>query len=84
MSNDIAKRVRKIVVEYLGVDEGKVIEEASFVDDLGADSMDFVELVMAFEDEFACDIFDDQAEKIHTVGDTVKFIQEIDRVSHGP
>ncbi|MGH6946686.1 MAG: acyl carrier protein [Kiloniellales bacterium] len=76
MSNDIADRVKKIVVEHLGVDEAKVTEGASFIDDLGADSLDTVELVMAFEEEFGCEIPDDAAEKIVTVKDAVNFIQE--------
>ena len=76
MSNDIADRVKKIVVEHLGVDDGKVTEAASFIDDLGADSLDQVELVMAFEEEFGCEIPDDAAEKIVTVKDAVDFIQE--------
>ncbi len=76
MSDDIAERVKKIVVEHLGVDEGKVSEKSSFIDDLGADSLDTVELVMAFEEEFGCEIPDDAAEKIQTVGDAMKFVQE--------
>ncbi len=76
MSNDIAERVKKIVVEHLGVEEAKVSEAASFIDDLGADSLDTVELVMAFEEEFACEIPDDSAEKIVTVKDAVDFIQQ--------
>ena len=71
----VADRVKKIVVEHLGVDEAKVIETASFIDDLGADSLDTVELVMAFEEEFNIEIPDDAAEKIQTVGDAVNFIQ---------
>ena len=74
--SDIAERVKKIVVEHLGVDEGKAVAEASFIDDLGADSLDTVELVMAFEEEFDIEIPDDAAEHIQTVGDAVKFIQE--------
>ncbi len=74
--SDIADRVKKIVVEHLGVDEGKVEEGASFIDDLGADSLDTVELVMAFEEEFNVEIPDDAAEKIQTVGDAVNFIKE--------
>jgi acyl carrier protein len=74
--SDVAARVKKIVVEHLGVDEGKVSENASFIDDLGADSLDTVELVMAFEEEFNVEIPDDAAEKIQTVGDAIKFIQE--------
>ena len=73
--SDVAGRVKKIVVEHLGVDEGKVTEGASFIDDLGADSLDTVELVMAFEEEFNVEIPDDAAEKIQTVGDAIKFIE---------
>ncbi len=76
MSNDIAERVKKIVVEHLGVDEVKVTDTASFIDDLGADSLDTVELVMAFEEEFGCEIPDDAAEKIVTVKDAISFISE--------
>ncbi len=76
MSNDIADRVKKIVVEHLGVDDGKVTDTASFIDDLGADSLDTVELVMAFEEEFGCEIPDDAAEKIVTVKDAIDFIRE--------
>lgn len=74
--SDIADRVKKIVVEHLGADEAKVTEEASFIDDLGADSLDTVELVMAFEEEFNVEIPDDAAEKIQTVGDAINFIKE--------
>ena len=74
--SDIAERVKKIVVEHLGVEEDKVAEGASFIDDLGADSLDTVELVMAFEEEFSVEIPDDAAEKIQTVGDAVNFIKE--------
>ena len=73
--SDIADRVKKIVVEHLGVDEDKVVESASFIDDLGADSLDNVELVMAFEEEFDVEIPDDAAEHIQTVGDAVTFIK---------
>jgi acyl carrier protein len=73
---DVKKRVTKIVVEQLGVEEGKVTENASFVDDLGADSLDTVELVMAFEEEFGCEIPDDAAETILTVGDATKFLEK--------
>ena len=73
--SDIAGRVTKIVVEHLGVDESKVVDSASFIDDLGADSLDTVELVMAFEEEFGSEISDSEAEKILTVGDAVKFIE---------
>ena len=74
--SDVEDRVKKIVVEHLGVDEDKVTENASFIDDLGADSLDTVELVMAFEEEFGIEIPDDAAETIQTVGDAVKFISE--------
>ncbi len=74
--SDIAERVKKIVVEHLGVDEAKVTENASFVDDLGADSLDTVELVMAFEEEFGVEIPDDAAEKILTVKDAINYIKE--------
>ena len=74
--SDVADRVKKIVVEHLGVDDEKVVEGASFIDDLGADSLDTVELVMAFEEEFNVEIPDDAAEKIQTVGDAVNFIKE--------
>ena len=73
--SEIADKVRKIVVEHLGVEEAKVTPEASFIDDLGADSLDTVELVMAFEEEFGCEIPDDAAEKIVTVKDAVNFIE---------
>jgi acyl carrier protein len=72
--SDIADRVKKIVIEHLGVDADKVNEGASFIDDLGADSLDTVELVMAFEEEFGVEIPDDAADTILTVGDAVKFI----------
>lgn len=72
----IADRVKKIVVEHLGVDEDKVVKEASFIDDLGADSLDTVELVMAFEEEFGCEIPDDAAEKIQTVANAVDYLEE--------
>ena len=74
MGDDVASKVRKIVADHLGVDEAKVTEEASFIDDLGADSLDTVELVMAFEEEFSSEISDSEAEKILTVGDAIKFI----------
>ena len=73
--SDTADRVKKIVVEHLGVDEDKVVDNASFIDDLGADSLDTVELVMAFEEEFGSEISDSEAEKILTVGDAIKFIE---------
>lgn len=74
--SETADRVKKIVVEHLGVEAEKVTEDASFIDDLGADSLDIVELVMAFEEEFGIEIPDDAAEKIATVGDAIKFIDE--------
>ena len=73
--SDIGERVKKIVVEHLGVEPDKVTDQASFIDDLGADSLDTVELVMAFEEEFGCEIPDDAAEKIVTVKDAVNFIE---------
>ena len=74
--SDIADRVKKIVVEHLGVDAEKVADNASFIDDLGADSLDTVELVMAFEEEFGVEIPDDAAETILTVGDAVSFLEK--------
>jgi len=75
MTKDIASKVKKMVADHLGVEELKVTEEANFVDDLGADSLDTVELVMAFEEEFGSVISDSEAEKILTVGDAIKFIE---------
>jgi len=74
--SDVADRVKKIVVEHLGVEEDKVTESASFIDDLGADSLDTVELVMAFEEEFGIEIPDEDAEKLQTVGDAISYIQK--------
>ncbi|PLX15633.1 MAG: acyl carrier protein [Salinivirgaceae bacterium] len=74
--SDIASRVNSIIVDKLGVDEGEVTAEASFTNDLGADSLDTVELIMEFEKEFNLAIPDDQAEKIATVGDAVKYIED--------
>ncbi|NLJ26094.1 MAG: acyl carrier protein [Firmicutes bacterium] len=73
---DVLERVKEIVVEQLGVDAEEATNDASFVDDLGADSLDIVELVMAFEEEFELEIPDEDAEKIGTVGDAVKYIKE--------
>ncbi|GAB3458569.1 acyl carrier protein [Insolitispirillum peregrinum] len=73
--SDVADRVKKIVIEHLGVEEAKVAENSSFIDDLGADSLDTVELVMAFEEEFGVEIPDDAAEKILTVQDAISFIE---------
>ena len=73
--SDTLEKVQTIVVEHLGVDKDKVTEASSFIDDLGADSLDTVELVMAFEEEFGSEISDSEAEKILTVGDAIKFIE---------
>ena len=75
MSKDISQKVKKMVAEHLGVEEDKVSDESNFIDDLGADSLDTVELVMAFEEEFGSEISDSEAEKILTVGDAIKFIE---------
>ena len=72
--SDIAASVKKIVVEHLCVEDDKVTDNASFIDDLGADSLDTVELVMAFEEEFSVEIPDDAAEKIQTVKDAIDYI----------
>ncbi len=72
--SDVAEKVKKIVAEHLGVEEAKIVDSASFIDDLGADSLDTVELVMAFEEEFGCEISEDAADTIATVGDAVSFI----------
>ena len=74
--SDVVDRVKKIVVEHLSVEEVSISDSSSFIDDLGADSLDTVELVMAFEEEFGIEIPDDAAETIQTVGDAVKFIEE--------
>ena len=79
--SDIEARVRKIVAKQLDVSEEKVTLDASFIDDLGADSLDVVELVMTLEDEFGCEIPDELAEKIVTLDDAVKYIQENVKVS---
>ncbi len=76
MSNDIADRVKKIVGEHFGVDDSKVTDDASFIDDLGADSLDAIELAMDFEDEFGCEISENAAEKFMTVKDIVDFIEQ--------
>ena len=75
MTKNISSKVKKMVADHLGVEEVKVIDEANFIDDLGADSLDTVELVMAFEEEFGSEISDSEAEKILTVGDAIKFIE---------
>ena len=74
--SETADRVKKIVVEHLGVEQDKVTEDASFIDDLGADSLYIVELVMAFEEEFGVEIPDDAAEKITTVRDAIDYIDQ--------
>ena len=73
--SDIAARVKKIIVDKLGVDEGEVTNEASFTNDLGADSLDTVELVMALEEEFECEIPDEEAEKITTVQQAIDYVK---------
>ena len=75
MTKDISSTVKKMVADHLGIDEAKVTDEANFIDDLGADSLDTVELVMAFEEEFGSEISDSEAEKILTVSDAIKFIE---------
>lgn len=80
--SEIHERVKKIVIDHLGVEPEKVHDKASFIDDLGADSLDTVELVMAFEEEFQCEIPDDAAETILTVGDAVKFLENHHRQHH--
>ena len=74
--SDVAERVKNIVAKQLGVEKEKVTDNASFIDDLGADSLDTVELVMAFEDEFNCEIPDEAAEKILTIKQAVEFIEK--------
>ena len=75
MTKDISGKIKKMVADHLGIEESKVVAEANFIDDLGADSLDTVEPVMAFEEEFGSEISDSEAEKILTVGDAVKFIE---------
>ena len=75
MTENVSSKVKKIVADHLGMDEAKVNDDSSFIDDLGADSLDTVELVMAFEEEFGSEISDSEAEKILTVGDAAKFIE---------
>ena len=75
MTKDVSSKVKKMVSDHLGIDKTKVTDEANFIDDLGADSLDTVELVMAFEEEFGSEISDSEAEKILTVGDAIKFIE---------
>ncbi len=71
----VEERVKEIIVDQLGVDESEVTSEAKFIDDLGADSLDIVELVMALEEEYDIEISDEEAEKIQTVGDAIEFIK---------
>ena len=75
MTKDVSSKVKKMVADHLGIEESKVTNESNFIDDLGADSLDTVELVMAFEEEFGAEIADSGAEKILTVGDAIKFIE---------
>ncbi|MHB8620050.1 MAG: acyl carrier protein [Chloroflexota bacterium] len=76
MAADVYDRMKKIIVDQLGVDEADVNPQASFVDDLNADSLDLVELIMSLEEEFNLEISDEDAEKIHTVGDALEYVQE--------
>jgi len=75
-TEEVMGKVKKIIAEQLGVDEGEISNESHFIDDLGADSLDTVELVMALEEEFGIEIPDEDAEKIQTVGDVQKYIEE--------
>ena len=77
--SDVLERVKAVVKEHLGVDDDKIKLEANFIDDLGADSLDLVELTMGFEQEFDLEIKDEQAEKIATVGDAVSMIEEVQK-----
>jgi acyl carrier protein len=72
----VADQVKEIIIDQLGVDEGQVKDDASFIDDLGADSLDTVELVMAFEEKFDIEIPDEDAEKMRTVGDAIAYLEE--------
>ena len=75
-ATDVYDRMKKIIVEQLGVDDADVTQQASFVEDLNADSLDLVELIMSLEEEFNLEISDEDAEKIHTVGDALEYVQE--------
>ena len=75
MTNEISNKVKRIINQHLGIDKEKITENASFIDDLGADSLDTIELVMAIEEEFGFEISDNEAEKITTVGDVVRFLE---------
>jgi acyl carrier protein len=72
----VSEKVKKMIVDQLGVSESEVVPEAKFIDDLGADSLDIVELIMALEDEYGIEIPDEDAEKIETVGDAIRYIEE--------
>ena len=74
--SEIETRLRKIIVDNLGIDEAEVVPAANFVDDLNADSLDLVELIMSLEEEFGIEISDEEAEKLRTVGDAIEYIQE--------
>ena len=74
MAEDVSNKVKKIVADHLGIDEAKVTDEASFIDDLGADSLDQVELVMALEEEFNTEIPEEEAEKLQTVGAVITYV----------
>ena len=74
--SDIGEKVKKIIVEHLGLDPDKVTEDANFIDDLGADSLDTVELGLALEEEFGCEIPDEAADTIFTVGDAIRYIEK--------
>lgn len=76
MADDIESKVKDIIVEQLGVNAEQVTPEAKFIEDLGADSLDTVELVMAFEEEFSIEVPDEEAEKLHTVGDVLNYVKE--------
>jgi len=76
MSDELFQKVRSIIAQQLGADESEITEDAHFIEDLGADSLDTVELVMALEEEFGIEISDEDAEKIQTVGDVIKYIKE--------
>ncbi len=76
MASSVEEKVKELIVQQLGVSESEVVPEAKFIDDLGADSLDLVELVMALEDEYGIDIPDEDVEKIVTVGDAIKYLEQ--------
>ena len=78
--SDVEARVKKIIVKNLGIDESRVTSDSSFVDDLGADSLDQVELIMAFEEEFDAEIPDEDAEKLQTVSDAINYINKMQKI----